>query len=166
MKLFLLPFLFALAEVSMMADGGAVQLREQAGDLVVTVFSSPGRLSVGPADISLLLQKKDGLDPVLDATVSLRFRDDASNEFEARPSQGNARNKLMYAAPVTFTKAGKWQMSAIISRNGVRTETAAVLDVARDPGTTQTYAGFIVFPMAMTAFFMIREVLIRKKVQR
>lgn len=163
MKLFLLPFLFAVAEVSIMADGGTVQLRREAGDLVVTVFSSPSPLSVGAADISLLLQKKNGLDPVLDANVSLLFRDEASNEFEARPSQANARNKLLYAAPVTFPKPGKWRMEATIRRDGIATEAVGSLDVSAGPGTAGEYAGYIAFPMVMTLFFMIREVLIRRK---
>jgi hypothetical protein len=165
MKSFLLPVLFALAQVSIMADGGAVQLRQEAGGLVITVFSSPTPLSVGPADISLLLQKKDGLDPVLDASVSLLFREDASTRFEARPLQANARNKLLYATPVTFTKPGKWQMAATISHSGVDTEAAAVLDVAPAPASASAYAGYIVFPLTMTVLFAIREVLIRRSAQ-
>src|SRR5580704_8487001 len=90
--------LLILARATAWADGGTVQLRQEAGDLVITVFTSPGPLSVGPVDISLLLQNRDGLEPVLDAKVSLILRtDDSGIELQARPTREQATNKLLYA---------------------------------------------------------------------
>src|ERR1700688_1690651 len=100
MKL-LLPLAVILAQATVWADGGTVQLREEAGDLVITVFTSPGPLSVGPVDISLLLQNRNGLEPVLDANVFVFLRENASAaEFQTRPTREQAQNKLLYAAPV------------------------------------------------------------------
>ena len=55
----LLPFVAILAPALSFADGGTVQLRKEAGALVITVFTSPAPLSAGPVDISLLLQNAE-----------------------------------------------------------------------------------------------------------
>src|SRR5258705_2791609 len=109
MKL-LLPTLVILAQATVWADGGAVQMRKETGDLVITVFTSPAPLSVGPVDMSLLLQNRNGLEPVLDANVSLVLRSGASSiEVRARPTREQAQNKLLYAAAVTLPESGQWQ---------------------------------------------------------
>jgi hypothetical protein len=103
----LLPVAIMLAQASALADGGTVQLRQDAGPFVITVFTSPAPLSAGPVDISLLLQNRNGLEPVLDANVSLLLRANASgSEIRARPTREQAQNKLLYAAPVTFAESG------------------------------------------------------------
>jgi hypothetical protein len=98
MKSLLIPALVILVQATAWADGGTVQLRQQSGDLLITVFTSPGPLSVGTVDISLLLQNRDGLEPVLDAKVSLILReDDSTLELQVQPTREQARNKLLYA---------------------------------------------------------------------
>src|SRR5580704_16745299 len=110
----LLPILLILAQAAL-ADGGTVQMRQEAGDLVITVFASPIPVSVGPVDISLLLKNRNGLEPVLDASVSLiLLQPDSNIEFRARPTREQARNKLLYAAPVMFSQAGKWRISVTV----------------------------------------------------
>ena len=89
MKLLMLAVF--LAQAIILADGGTRQLRQQSGNLAIPVFTSPGRLCVGPVDISLLLQNREGLEPVLDASVSLVLRAEASGlEFRAHPSREQA----------------------------------------------------------------------------
>ena len=160
----LLPVVVILAQVSAFADGGTVQLRKEAGDLVITVFTSPAPLSVGPVDISLLLQSRHGLEPVLDANVSLALREDASSiEFEARPTREQARNKLLYAAPVMFPKPGKWQIRVTVERIGVETAAVGIVEVAPARDTAASYSAHIAFPPVMIALFVVRERLIRQK---
>src|SRR5438876_7656133 len=113
----LLPAMLILAQATALADGGTVQLRKEAGDLVITIFTSPAPLSVGPADISLLVQNRNGLEPVLDANVFLFLREDTSGiEFQARPTREQARNKLLYAAPVMFSRPGRWQIAVTVGK--------------------------------------------------
>src|SRR5579885_1451062 len=114
----LLLLLLILAQAAF-ADGGAVQMRQEAGDLIITVFASPTPLSAGPADISLLLQKRNGLEPVLDADVSLLLVYPGSNvELHVHPTREQARNKLLYAAPVVLPKPGQWGISVTVARKG------------------------------------------------
>src|SRR5229473_3729480 len=141
MKPLLLPALAILTQASAWADGGTVLLRQEAGDLVITVFASPSPLSVGPIDISLLLQNRNGLEPVLDADVSLLLhKGDAQGiELQARPTREQARNKLLYAAPVTFSEPGKWQIAVAVRRNGKETSAVGVLEVAPTPNHAASY---------------------------
>ncbi|HTW79744.1 MAG TPA: hypothetical protein VME23_09405 [Terracidiphilus sp.] len=160
----LLTFVAVLAPARLFADGGTVQLRKEAGALLITVFTSPSPLSAGTADISLLLQNRNGLKPVLDANVSMRLRPDASDtEIQARPTRQQAQNKLLYAAPVTFSKSGKWRLALTIFRNGERTDATGTIDVAPAPQKALSYWSYIAFPPLMIALFVVREQLISRK---
>jgi hypothetical protein len=166
MKPLFLSALLILAQAAW-ADGGAVQLRKEADGLVITVFASPSPLSIGPADVSVLLQNRDGLDPVLDANVLLLFRhDDSGIEFQARPTDQQAQNKLLYAAPVMFSKPGKWRITVTIRRNGQETTATGILEVTPARDRAVSYAGYLSFPPAMIVLFVIRGWLIRRRSRR
>ncbi len=163
MKL-VLPILLVLAQATAWADGGMVQLRQEAGDLVITVFTSPTPLSAGSADISLLLQKRNGLDPVLDASVLLVLvQPDSNIEFHACATREQARNKLLYAAPVMFAQAGKWRISVSVRRNEKEVAAAGTLEVAPASGGALSLAGFLAFPPIMITLFVVRELLLRRR---
>jgi hypothetical protein len=162
----LLPVVMTLAQATAFADGGTVQLRKEAGALVITVFSSPAPLSAGPVDISLLLQNRNGLEPVLDANVSLLLRADASGtEIQARPTREQAQNKLLYAAPVTLAESGKWQLAITILRNGKRTEATGAIDVASAPEMAASCWSYIAFPPLVIVVFVVREWLFRRRLE-
>jgi hypothetical protein len=163
----LLTFVAILVPARLFADGGTVQLRKEAGGLLITVFTSPSPLSAGPADVSLLLQNRNGLDPVLDAEVSMRLRTDASDtEIKARPTRQQAQNKLLYAAPVTLSESGKWRLALTIFRNGERTDATGTIDVAPAPEKALSYWSYIAFPPSMIALFVVRERLIQRKAKK
>jgi hypothetical protein len=165
-KLLSLVIVF-LAQATVYADGGTVQLRKEVGAFVITVFTSPAPLTAGPVDISLLLQNRIGLEPVLDANVSLLLRADASSaEIAVQPTREQAQNKLLYAAPVTLAESGKWQLAVTILRNDVRTEATGTIDVAPAPEMAASYWSYIAFPPLMIAAFVARERLIRRRAKR
>lgn len=160
----LLLVVMILVQVTALGDGGTVQWSKEVGALAITVFASPAPLSAGPIDISLLLQNRSGLEPVLDANVSLLLRaNDSSAEIQARPTRDRAQNKLLYAAPVTLAQSGKWQLAVTILRNGERTEATGTIAVAPAPEMAASYWSYIAFPPLMIAIFVLRERLIRRK---
>jgi hypothetical protein len=166
MKL-LFPTLLILAQATAWADGGMVRMRQETGDLIITVFTSPTPLSVGPVDLSLLLQNRNGLDPVLDASVSLDLvHADSNIEFHARPSREQARNKLLYATPVIFSRPGRWRMSVTVRRNEKEVVAAGTLDVAPSSGRELSLAGFLAFPPVIIMLFVVRERLLRRRSRR
>jgi len=163
----LLPVTVILAQASALADGGAVQLRKEAGPFVITVFTAPAPLSAGPVDISLLLQNRNGLEPVLDANVSLLLRaQDSGSEIRARATREHAQNKLLFAAPITLAESGKWQLTVTIQRNGERTDATGTIAVAPTREMVASYWGYIAFPPLIIVLFVIRERLIRRKAKR
>ena len=146
------------------ANGSTVQWRKQAGSLLITVFTTPAPLSAGPVVISLLVQNRNGLEPVLDANVSLLLRADASGgEVQARPTREQAQNKLLYAAPVTLANSGTWQLAVTILRNGERTDATGIIDVAPAPVMAASYWGYIAFPPLIVVAFVVRKGLVRRK---
>src|SRR5262245_15441275 len=54
--------------------GGEVRLTEKAGPFVITVFSDPTPLRVGPVDLSVMVQDGDSGRPILDAEVTVRLQ--------------------------------------------------------------------------------------------
>jgi hypothetical protein len=163
MKL-LLPTLLILAQAPTWADGGMVQMRQETGDLIITVFTSPTPLSVGPVDLSLLLQNRNGLDPVLDASVSLVLvHADSNIEFHARPTREQARNKLLYAAPVMLSKRGQWGIAVTVLRKEKEATAVGTLEVAPAPDRTVSLAGFLAFPPLVIMLFVVRERLLRRR---
>ena len=164
---FSLTALVMLAQSTAWADGGTVQMRRDADGLLITVFASPSPLPVGPADISLLLQNRNTLEPVLDAKISLILRQDATAiEFVARPTREGARNKLLYAATAMFAEPGKWRLAITVSHQGKETKAAGVLNVAPAPSRIASYAGYIAFPPVMIVLVVIRERLIQRRSRR
>lgn len=161
-----IPVVMILAQAAAFADGGAVQLRLEAGTLAITVFTSQPPLSAGPVDISLLLQNRDGLEPVLDASISLLLRaQDSDDEIRVHPTREQAQNKLLYAAPVTLGEFGKWQLVATILRNGRRTEATGIIDVAPTREMVASYWGYVAFPPFMIVAFFTHKWLLRRRLE-
>jgi hypothetical protein len=155
----------SLAQAQVLADGGAVQWRAEAGHFVVAVFTSPAPLTVGPVDISLLLQNRQGLEPVLDASVLLLLRAQSDGaEIRTLATRDQAQNKLLYAGQAMLTEPGTWRIAASILRDGERTETAGTIEVAARREMLASYWGYVAFPPLTIIAFAIREWLMRRKV--
>src|SRR5262245_4613663 len=80
------------------ADGGIVALHQVASPFVVTVFSAPVPLRVGPVDISALVQDRANGQPVLDGEIFIRLRKQGGMAVGGRATREVAQNKLLYSA--------------------------------------------------------------------
>jgi hypothetical protein len=166
MKNLTLLILACLWQSTAFADGGAVQLRSEAGGLAITVFTTPAPLTAGPIDVSLLLQDRDSLKPVLDADVSLLLRSRSTNcEIRATASHGQATNKLLYAAPLMLTESGAWQIAVSVLRNGKRAEIGGTIEVLPAPQMAASYWGYVAFPPLAIVGFAVREFLLRRRLK-
>ena len=159
--------LAALFRLPVLADGGAVQLRDEGEGLVVTLFAAPDPLSTGPVDLSVLLQKRDSLEPVLDAAVSVAMHAVASgSELRAQATRERAQNKLLYAAPVTLGESGKWRIQVTVLRLGVRREITGIVDVSPNRQKLTSYWSYLAFPPLTVLFFAVREQLLLRRSRR
>lgn len=154
--------LAVLVRPTLFGDGGTLQFRGDTPELSVTVFTAPAPLPVGPADISVLLQKRETSEPVLDAEVSIFMRAVASgSEIRVRATHEQAQNKLLYAAPLTLSESGKWQIRVNILWLGVKGEIAGAIGVAPTQKKLEIYWGYLAFPPVMVLLFTVREWLLR-----
>jgi hypothetical protein len=159
-----LPCVMVVTQATCFADGGAILLRKETKEFVITMFSSQAPLSVGLGDISVLIQSQGRLEPVLDADVSVVAKH-SNTAMEARMPLSSS-NKVLYAAPVTFSEPGSWDLIFTIQRHVERTTTTARVDVAPAPVLAASHWEYVTFPPLMVAFFFIREQLIRRKRRR
>jgi hypothetical protein len=136
---------------ALLADGGSVVLRKQAGPLLITVFGTP---RVGVSDFSVLVQKAN--DPVLDADVELRV-DDAV----ARAVHGT--NKLMYAAAVRLAHAGKLPIAVRVGGLEVSGEIQVEPEA---PPIVAYWPYFALVPLAIVLFALNQCVKSKRRVRR
>src|ERR1700722_8594089 len=69
-----------LARISR-ADGGAIQFQGETGSFHVTVFTLPPILTAGPVDVTVLIQDRSKLVPVLDERVTFDLDEQAGNNL-------------------------------------------------------------------------------------
>src|SRR5262249_39441585 len=106
------------------ADGGIVALHQVASPFVVTVFSAPVPLRVGPVDIRALVQDRANGQPVLDGEIFIRLRKQGGMAVGGRATREVAQNKLLYSALMNLPEAGRWELEVTIKQGK---ETASVL---------------------------------------
>src|SRR5271154_634292 len=120
--------LLGLSSRGARADGGAIRLFEAKGPYVITIFTASEPVQDGPMDVSVMVQKRDSSEAILDANVDLMFTppteltvipieqmcgqfgkalmspssDMQMTEFTVPATHKQASNKLLYAASIKF----------------------------------------------------------------
>jgi hypothetical protein len=145
------------------ADGGTVRIDEDAGPFRVAVMSAPEPLSVGAADLSVLVQRRGDGSPLLDAEVDLRLDGPAPGApIEVRASREQATNQLLQAAAVMLPAAGTWRLRVSVRQGGDAVEVAGALPVAPAPPRLQGVWPYLALPPVVVACFALREWLARR----
>jgi hypothetical protein len=136
------------------ADGGAIQFQGDTGAYRLTIFTQPPTLRAGPVDITVLLQDRSQLNPLLDAKVTFDLRALDGNATNMAPwmppacamnktaglsdiaaKLGHGENRLFYGSVVQIPGSGHWQLQTRIQRGTETAEISTVLNVgpARPP---------------------------------
>src|SRR5262249_9067480 len=97
------------------ADGGAVRLRERAGNYQITVFTSPTPFRAGPVDVSVLVQDAATGEcaPEARGTVRLTARE-TGQVLETPATSEAATNKLFHAAVFQLPEPGWWDVEVAV----------------------------------------------------
>jgi hypothetical protein len=173
-------FILFLAQTSW-ADGGAIQFQGDAGSFHVTVFTLPPILSAGPVDITVLLQDRSKLNPLLDARVTLDLTAqaiaDGGREFLKKeawippacalntPSSlanisaqlNHGENRLLYGALVQVPSSGIWKLKVNLQRDSETESVSTLLKVNSPPPPPLAYWQlFILPPMGVLGFILNR----------
>ena len=153
-----------LALPRLFADGGAVQLRQESGPFVITVFASPSPARAGPVDISVLVQDRATLRALLDADVSLHFAGGAS-EIDASATRAQAQNKLLYAANLNLPVDGSWRYSVSVHRGQAQGIASGSLSVAPAAPAIAQHWGSIAFAPLCILIFALHQTLKRPRLK-
>ena len=149
--------LFAAAPAQ--GDGGLVRLSEEVGPFVVSVFTSPTPLRVGPADISVMVQDRITTQPILDAevVVTLQPLDQGGSVVSATATRELATNKLLYAALPEIPSPSRWQFQVEVRRGAEVANVSCEVTVAPPASPLLSYWPYLVFPPVAICLFILHQ---------
>lgn len=119
-----------LAPTLALADGGAVRLRGGSDEWILTVFTAAEPLRVGLADLSVLVQRRDTGEALLDADVTLTLSPPGGEPFRRQATRAQATNKLLHSTVVDLSAPGVWALSVTARRGSDVASVAGELPVA------------------------------------
>lgn len=144
----LVPFLIAALAF---ADGGRVQLRQESGPFLITVF-------LASSDLSVLVQDRATQQPILDAIVFVEIGD---TQWSATREQ--AQNKLLYSTPVKVDEAGKQSFTVDIQHGNDHAAVSGAIDVPKPSLMLASNWQYVALPPVFIALFAVREWLVRRR---
>jgi hypothetical protein len=158
------------------ADGGAIQFQGDTGRFHVTVFTLPPILGAGLVDVTVLVQDRPNLSPLLDATVTLDLISQGGSDLKkeawsppccafnkAAPLTGipakldHAENRLLYGALVQIPYSGNWQLNVNIQRDIERESVRTLLKVNPPVPPPLTYWHLFVLPPLGVIGFILNQ---------
>ena len=148
------------------ADGGRVEFHKRAGNLDITLFSTPSPVRVGPADLSVMVQKAGDPAPVLDASVMVHLtKQERQNitEVVAPATHAKATNKLLYAANVSVPSAGVWRVQLDVRQAGEDDMVAGDINVLPPEPPLLTYWPYFVLVPLVVLLFVFNRWLKRRR---
>jgi hypothetical protein len=177
-----------LAPLAAHADGGVVRAMETRGAFVITIFSPPEVSSGLPADVTVMVQRRDTGEVLTDAAVELGFVPPAGaslgpNEAICSPANNSpsptaigapgrpasiratraqAANKLLYAASVVFPAVGDWQLRVTVREGSEEVGVTCVLPVETAPRRLQSLWPLLALPPFAIALFTMNQWLRRR----
>lgn len=175
--LLLLPPCHAKAHV------GIILAREARGPFIITVFAASELVRGRASDVSVMVQRRDSSEVILDASVSLALRPprgsslvgaepicglttpvslDASLEMQAGKTIIAARreqsvNKLLYAAPVNLPLAGPWVLETLVTRGADSTRLSCEIPVGLPARRLAGLAPYLGLPLLLVALFAMNQ---------
>ena len=127
---------------------------------MVSLFSVPETLAVGPADLSVMVEEQGSGNVLLDAEVDITLTpDDGGESLMAHFSHANAANQLLQDAVVQLPRAGRWRAVLHIREAGREASVATDLTVANYSARRGTVWLFLTLPIVAIALFAWVQVL-------
>lgn len=140
------------------ADGGHLQMRQAAGPFVVSLFTTPEDLGIGPADLSTMVEDQATGRVLLDAEVFITLTPGDGHggaPVVARLTHANATNKLMQDAYVRLPRAGVWRAVVDVRHGGREGSAGTMLSVSDHSARRDTTWTLAAFPLLAIGLFAI-----------
>ncbi len=150
--------LLLAASARLLADGGMIILHQQAPPYVVTVFASPAPPHAGMVDLSVLFQKDETQEPVLDGEVQIEIAQGA-NPIRVSATHKLAQNKLLYAASVPLDEPGTWSYTVFFhpAASLKPINVSGQIAVSGETPKLVGYAGYLALPFVFIAVFVLHQ---------
>src|SRR5262245_3632600 len=131
--------------------GGDVRLMENAGPFVITVFSDPTPLRVGPVDLSVMVQDGDSGRPILEAEVTVQLQRHGAGESPTmtQATRQNATNKRLYAALGDLPASGLWELQVTAQHQAQTVDVVCTVMAAQPWSMPRSWWLYAVLPPAM-----------------
>jgi hypothetical protein len=150
----------AILATPLFADGGEVLSRQESGPFVITVFAAPVPLRAGPLDLSVLVQTRNALEPVLNGEVSIRL--DGASEIQVTASRSKAQNKLLYAAALEIPQPGEWKYTVSVQSVVGNAAISGGFQAGQLPPPLASYGFYLAIPLVLIAIFVLHQWLSRR----
>jgi hypothetical protein len=170
------------------ADGGVVRTKQTQGPFIVTIFTPPEASRDLPTDVTVVIQRRDSGEVVMDAAVDLRFVPPAGTKLSPndvlcspthnltspeptgapgqpasiRAPRAQAANKLFYGTPVVLRAAGNWQLRATIRQGGEEASVTCTLPVGMPPHRLRGLWPYLALPPVAIVLFAMNQWLRRR----
>ena len=175
--------LFLLLPCHAKAHLGIVLSREARGPFVITVFTSSEVVRGKAADVSVLVQRRNSNDPILDGIVSFVLTPprgsmspqadpfcgqpasitlgttsgsrDGQSMIAARREQSS--NKLLYAAPVNLPLVGAWELEALVRHGAESANLTCKIPVGLPARPLVGLVPYLALPLLLAFLFTINQ---------
>jgi len=151
----------AVLTTPLFADGGGALSRQESGPFEITVFAAPIPIRAGPIDVTVLIQRRDSLQPVLDANVSILL--DGVTQIATR---SQAQNKLLYAATLNLPHPGEWNYTVSAKSTAGQATISGSFQAAGSASPLGAHAFYLAIPPVLIAVFMLHQWLSRRSAPR
>jgi hypothetical protein len=142
------------------ADGGVMLSRQEASPFVITVFAAPVPPRSGPIDLTVLVQTRAALEPVLDANVSIRL--DGDSQIVAAATRSQAQNKLLYAATLNLPHSGMWKYTVSVQSSAGQATISGGFQAGEPAPPLAAYTFYLAIPPVFIAIFVLNQWLSRR----
>ena len=176
-------FLVILAFVPCLAHAhlGIVRSRQTRGPFAITVFTSPELVRGRASDVSVMVQRRDSNEAVLDATVSFILTPprgailDPTDPICGKSSpmtpgtslqralaplaatHEQSPNKLLYVASVNLPAAGPWQLEALVRQGMDSTKLTCEIPVGLPARRLAALIPYLALPPLLMALFGVNQ---------
>jgi len=151
---------------ALLADGGTELFRKAAPPFLVIVLADSVPLRTGSNDVSVMVQKSSDQSNVANAVVNVRLRKPGNGtitEIYAPATHARATNKLLYAAKITPTSAGSWELFVDVSMGGATASVSDRVQVLEKAPPTQSKWPFLVIVPVLILLFVFNRWLKSKR---
>lgn len=143
-------------------------MRQAAGPFIVSLFSEPESLGIGPADLSVMVAEQGSgrVLPNANVRITLTPENEQGAPIAAHLSHTFATNRLLQDALIQFPHAGRWHAVIEVKDGGRETSVATDLMVGDYSARRSTVWTFAVLPVCAIAFFAWVQAVKRHRRQR